>query len=164
MDPEADQTTKAISELAGPQPELGFASLTWEPKDHHRWVTGIALVGLLIAAAMALFGLPPVDLHPPIHRLGIMDPLCGGTRAARFAAQGRLTQAWRYNPLGIAVVLGALLALLRTGVGLWTHRWVTMRVAWTPKRRRVVMVVVILLVGALEIRQQMRADLLISGT
>ena len=67
-------------------------------------------MGASIAVAMAIYGLPAVDLHPPLHRLGIMDPLCGGTRAARYAAQGRFEDAWTYNPLGIVAVYGALLA------------------------------------------------------
>ena len=46
---------------------------------------------------MALWGLPPVDLHGPLHRLGIMDPVCGGTRSAYFAVSARWALAWYYN-------------------------------------------------------------------
>ena len=47
-------------------------------RDEHRWLTLLAVAGLAIALGMAVFGLPPVDLHGPLHRVGIMDPLCEG--------------------------------------------------------------------------------------
>lgn len=43
--------------------------------------------------ALRVFGLPPIDLHSPLHRAGIMDPLCGGTRAALAAAHGDIDLA-----------------------------------------------------------------------
>ncbi|MFE6649762.1 DUF2752 domain-containing protein, partial [Nocardioides sp. NPDC057772] len=89
-----------------------FLRLEVEHRDRHWWLTAMALAALVIAGAMALFGLPPVDLHGPLHKVGIMDPLCGGTRAARYAAQGNLVQAWRYNSLSILIVAGAALAVL----------------------------------------------------
>ncbi len=135
-----------------------------ERRDRHGWVTLLAVAGVVIAAAMAVFGLPPVDLHGPLHRVGIMDPLCGGTRAARFTAQGNLVQAWRYNPLGIITVLGAAAAVLRAVFGGATRRWVNARMSWTPKRRRIAITLAIVLVILLEVRQQTRADLLIAGT
>jgi hypothetical protein len=96
-------------------------------EDRHRRLTvtatAIAAVGLLIAAALAAFGLPGGDVHPPLHYLGIMDPLCGGTRAARLTVQGDLAGAWTYNPLGIVVVLGAALVLIRTLLGAVGGRW-----------------------------------------
>lgn len=116
------------------------------------------------AAAMATFGLPSVNLHGPLHRLGIMTPTCGGTRAARFAAQGNLVQAWRYNPLGIFSVLGAALVVLRASLGAATGIWVRASMVWTPRRRRIAIAVVIVLLILLEVRQQTRADLLIAGT
>ncbi len=93
-----------------------------------------------------------------------MDPLCGGTRAARYTAQGNLSEAWRYNPLSIVIVCGAALIIVRTVVGFISHRWVTISIAWTPARRRWAIVIIIVLVALLEIRQQMRADLLMAGT
>lgn len=138
--------------------------LQWSRHDGHRWVTYLAAAGASIAVAMAIFGLPHVDLHPPIHRLGIMDPLCGGTRAARYAAQGRLAEAWRYNPLGIVTVYGAAIAVARAGVGLISGWWLNAVVSWTPRRRRAAWLIALVLFAALEVRQQMRADLLIAGT
>lgn len=113
---------------------------------------------------MALLGLPPVDLHSPLHKIGIMDPLCGGTRAARYATQGKLGEAWRYNPLSIFIVIAAGLVILRAAVGLLARRWVNVSLAWTPLRRRCVVLIAITLLVSLEIRQQMRADLLMAGT
>jgi hypothetical protein len=52
--------------------------VVWEPVDRHRWAGLLAVAGLAAGGAMAIFGLPPVDLHGPLHYAGIMDPLCGG--------------------------------------------------------------------------------------
>lgn len=134
----------------------------WGSRDGHRGVTYLAALGAAGAVALAAFGIPAVDLHPPLHRLGIMDPLCGGTRAARYAAQGQVAQAWTYNPLGIVTVYGAGVALLRAALGALGGRWLNVTVSWTPRRRRLVWSVVLLLVVALEVRQQSRADLLIA--
>ena len=149
---------------ASPDHPRGVLRFAWEQRDGHRWVTYLAATGAGLAVAMAVYGLPAIDLHPPIHRLGIMDPLCGGTRAARYAAQGRVADAWTYNPLGIVTVYGAGIAVLRAAFGLASGRWLNLIVAWTPRRRRVAWLVVLVLFAALEVRQQLRADLLIAGT
>lgn len=132
-------------------------------RDEHRLVsvTGIAALGA--AVAMAVFGLPPVNLHGVLHHFGIMDALCGGTRAARFAAAGQWSQAWRYNPLGLLVVLAGAVAAVRALVGGLTGRWVTVRLGWTPRRRRAAIAILVMLTIALTVRQQLRADLLIAG-
>ncbi|GAB2484871.1 hypothetical protein GCM10027063_28470 [Promicromonospora xylanilytica] len=141
-----------------------FLRLRVEQVDRHRWVTAGAALSLTAAALLATFGLPPVDLHGPLHLVGIMDPFCGGTRAARYAAQGNLVEAWRYNPLSIVIVYGALAAVARAGVGLVTRRWLTLTARWTSARRRWVIVVALVLLVSLEVRQQLRADLLMEGT
>lgn len=150
-----------MSTVTEPRPLL---RISLARSDQHWWVTILGGPALAIAAAMAIFGLPPVDLHSPLHKIGIMDPFCGGTRAARYAAQGNLAEAWRYNPLSILVVYGAGLAILRAAVGLLGRRWVTLTVNWTPGRRRWAIAVLIVLVALLEIRQQLRADLLMANT
>lgn len=138
--------------------------LTIEPRDPYPWVT-LAAAGLgSIAVAMAVFGLPPVDLHGPLHWFGIMDPLCGGTRAARYTALGQWDEAWRYNPLGIITVLAVGALLLRGAFGLVTGGWPTLRVTWTRRARWITITLVIVLVALLEIRQQGRAELLMSDT
>lgn len=138
--------------------------LSWEERDQHRLVTVVALIGVIIAAAMGVWGLPPVDLHGPLHKVGIMDPLCGGTRAARYTIEGRLGDAWRYNPLGILAVAGAIAATARSALGLLARRWLTLTVAWTPRRRATTVTIALVLLVLLEIRQQTRADLLMEGT
>lgn len=143
---------------AGASPVL---EAEWGRSDTMRWITVLGVAGLFAAATMALFGLPPVDLHGPLHRMGIMDPFCGGTRAARLTAQGNLVDAWRYNPLGILATVAAGLATLRILTGVATRRWLNLRLVWTPRRVRVAIAIVAVATIALEIRQQMRADLLL---
>lgn len=138
--------------------------VVWDRVDAHRWATWLALFGLAVAAAMAVFGLPPLDLHGPQHHMGVMSPTCGGTRAARLTAQGNLAEAWTYNPLGIAAVLGAMAVTARGVVGATTGRWVNLRFVWTPRRKRIVLIVVAALVIALEVRQQLHADLLMTDS
>jgi NADH:ubiquinone oxidoreductase subunit 6 (subunit J) len=136
-------------------------------RDRHRSITVVAtalgLMGLVAAALMAVVGLPPVDLHGPLHYVGIMDPLCGGTRAARLTAQGHLAEAWTYNPLGILATLGAVAVVVRTTVGLATHRWLNLHGRLTPRQARLLIAVVLILTILLEVRQQQHADLLASG-
>lgn len=143
------------------RPDSPLVKLSWRAYDSHRWVTLLAGTGLAVAVLMALFGLPPIDLHPPFHYLGIMDPLCGGTRSARFTARGDFVEAWKYNPLGILVVAGAVVALVRSVLGFTTERWATIQFGWTPRRVRVCIGVVAVLLVILEVRQQSRADLLL---
>lgn len=138
--------------------------LTVDSRDRYWWATAASVGLLAIAAAMATFGLPPIDLHGPNHWFGIMDPLCGGTRAARYTALGEWGLAWKYNPLGIVTVLLVAVLVLRAAVGLITRRWIAVDIYWTRRGRWVVGLILGLLLIALEIRQQGRADLLMAGT
>jgi hypothetical protein len=125
-----------------------------------RTISAVAVAGVVVALAMAIFGLPPVDLHGPLHRNGIMDPFCGGTRAARLTMRGELATAWRYNPLGIVSVLVGVLGMLRLAVGLATRRWLNVELTWTPARRRWLLGAALVALALLEVRQQGRAELL----
>jgi hypothetical protein len=151
--------------MAGTQPTSeqveSLLILEWSKSDRMRVVTLLGAAGLVASVAMAVVGLPPVDLHGPLHRMGIMDPLCGGTRAARLTTQGRLLEAWRYNPLGILATFAAALAVARLAVGLVMRHWLNVRVAWTPTRIRLALALLAIATIALEIRQQGRADLLL---
>lgn len=140
------------------------ARLRWsvEPTDRHRPITIIGTVGLLAGVVMAARGLPPVDLHGPLHHLGIMDPFCGGTRAAYYTLRGQGGQAWRYNPLGMAAVLAASVAVARAAAGLATRRWVNLTLTWSPGWRRAIVVAVLIAAAVLEVRQQMIAPLLMA--
>src|SRR6266487_3544477 len=79
----------------------------------------------LACAIFAVTGPPPLDLHGPLHYLGIMDPLCGMTRGVLWTLRGRLERAWAYNPASLLLVAGALAVLVRAGVGWLTGRWLT---------------------------------------
>jgi len=138
-----------------------WVSMRWADSDQYRWVTVLAVLGLAVAALMAAAGLPPVDLHGPLHHLGIMDPLCGGTRAARYTIRGDLRLAWTYNPLSIVAVVGAAVFTGRALVGAITGRWLSAAVAWTIPRRRIVVALTVASLVVLEIRQQMLVELLV---
>lgn len=139
--------------------------IRWDSVDRHQSsVTLAALVLVVTAVMMAVVGLPPVDLHGPLHQVGIMDPLCGGTRAAWYTAQGQLVQAWRYNPLGIVVVVGSMLLVARALLGLVSRLWLNVHVEMTARSRRVVFTTFAILIALLEIRQQGRAELLMAAT
>ncbi len=124
--------------------------------DGARFLLPVAVAGLLAAAALTLVGLPPVDLHSPLHHLGVMDPFCGGTRALRLTARGDLIGAWRWNPLSPLLAAGAAGYLIRTGVGLATGRWLNLRFA-TDRR---LLIPLLLAIGTLEVRQQALAPML----
>jgi hypothetical protein len=72
--------------------------LRWARADRHPTLAPLAAAGLLAAGLLAVVGLPPVDLHRPLHHLGIMDPLCGMTRGTVALLRGQLGQAVAYNP------------------------------------------------------------------
>lgn len=159
-----DDASSSSSTEPRARPTLTVLTVSWESQDRYRYVTALAVLGVLAAAVMAVFGLPPIDLHPPWHRFGVMDPLCGGTRAARYTVQGKWREAWEYNPLGVVTVLWAGSLIVRSLVGVVTGGWPHVRIRWTPRLVRVVVAVAVVLLMLLEIRQQLRADLLIAGT
>lgn len=133
-----------------------------EKRDRWQPATWLAVAAAVIAVLMAIFGLPPIDLHMPPHYFGIMDPLCGGTRAIRLAAMGDWGASWRYNPIGIPLLVVLVALVARAAVGWITGRWVTLRVRWTRRGKAIAWVVVAVLVVALEINQQAHVDLLMS--
>jgi hypothetical protein len=123
--------------------------------DAHPVWTWIALTGLMIAALLAVFGLPPVDLHGLLHYVGVMDPFCGGTRSVYLTLHGQLREAVRYNPAGPLLVLAAVALLVRAAAGWSTGYWVGVRVA-----RRIWIPVLVVAATALEVNQQLNAALL----
>ncbi len=96
--------------------------------DRHPQLTRLALAGVLGAFALTLFGLPPVGIHGPLHPFGVMDPLCGMTRAVRLLARGDVDGAWAYNPASFALAATAALVLVRAVVGHLTGRWLEITV------------------------------------
>lgn len=129
---------------------------SWEDRDGHRILTTAALIGLPVAILLAVFGLPPVNVHGPLHYLGIMGPTCGITRGVMWFTRGELATAWQYNPLSLLMVPGAVLVLGRAVYGWWTGRW--LRVAL--RRNRWLIAIVVLGTIMLTIRQQLQGDLL----
>jgi len=135
--------------------------LRWERADRHPTLAPLAAAGLLAAAILAaailaVVGLPPVDLHGPLHRVGVMDPLCGMTRGTVALLRGRLSRAVAYNPASPLLVAGALLALGRWLVGRLTGRWLEVAFRRTP----LTLGIAAALVLALWINQQAHAALL----
>jgi hypothetical protein len=143
-------------------PPVERSWITVSLKERDRWpaLAPAGALGLVAAGLMAGLGLPPVDLHGPLHRWwSVMDPLCGGTRSVRLAAMGDLAAAWRYNPLGPILVTGAALAVLRWCIGVATHRWLGLNLVGR-RPVRAARLVVTLLVGLLAVRQQLNVELL----
>jgi hypothetical protein len=95
----------------------------WRP-----WRPAGAPGGRLVAGLLAVGGLPPVDLHGPLHDVGIMDPLCGMTRGTAAVLRGQLGRALAYNPASPLVVAAATLMLGRWLVGRLTGRRLEVRV------------------------------------
>ncbi len=133
-----------------------IAELRWEAEDRFRRFSVLVLVGLFGAVTMAVLGLPPVDLHGPLHRRGIMDPLCGGTRSVYLFARGHFLAAWQYNPLSWVLAAAAVLIVGRLVLGLATGRWPTVRF----RRRRLIVTLAGLALIGLEVHQQLQAPLL----
>jgi hypothetical protein len=131
--------------------------VTLDDHDRNRPLLALAVAGAGVAVALAIFGLPARDLHGPLHRSGIMDPFCGGTRALRLAARGDFAASLWWNPLSLVLLVGAVAHLARTAYGLVCQRWLNVSLGW--RDRRVWLVVGIAMV-ALEIRQQAMRDVL----
>lgn len=151
---EEDQAVLNRSTSAGPNRPVG--TLTRQRDAQPVW-TWIALGGLVIGVLLAVFGLPTIDLHGPLHHLGVMDPLCGGTRSVYLTLHGRLLDAVRYNPTGPMVVVGAVAMLIRAAIGWSTGRWLGIHI-----RRQILIPATVLALTALEVNQQLHAPLLTS--
>lgn len=152
------------AEESAPRPSPHLARWQISSTDPVAWhpFTILAGIGLITVVAMAVFGLPPWDLHTPLHHAGIMDPLCGGTRAVRLAAMGDIRESLTYNPLGLLALLAFAALVMRAVVGLVTHRWYSIAIGWTRWRAWIASLIVIGLLVVLEIRQQSIAPLLMA--
>lgn len=116
--------------VATPPASRSWITVSLDERDRWPALAPVAALGLVAAGLMAWLGLPPVDLHGPLHRwFSVMDPLCGGTRSVRLAAMGDLAAAWKYNPLGPILMTGAALAVLRWCAGTATSRWLGLDLA-----------------------------------
>jgi len=131
-------------------------SIRVETRDRRPVLTVAAFVVLWGATALAVFGIPTIDVHGPLHAAGIMDPLCGATRSVRLAAIGNLNRAIEYNPVGPTIIMVSLLVVVRAVAGRVSGKWVSISV---HDRRPFYWLAAALLLW-LEIRQQQRAELL----
>jgi hypothetical protein len=129
--------------------------LATQPRDTQPVWTWIAVVTVVCAALLAVFGLPPVDLHGPLHYVGVMDPLCGGTRSVYLTLHGNLGEAVRYNPAGPFVLIAAGIMVVRAVGARLFGRWVTVRIP-----ARILVPVAVIALVALEVNQQIHASLL----
>ncbi|GGL36057.1 hypothetical protein GCM10010095_21590 [Streptomyces anthocyanicus] len=147
-------TTVPVPARWVPQVRLG-----WETRNARWWLWGAAGTVVVVAGvAMAWWGMFPVNVHGPGHFAGIMAPTCGLTRSVVAVFRGDSAMAWRYNPLGLLVAFGAVAALARLAAGAVTGRWLVLRV----RPGRAGWIALTLAVVALEIRQQGRAELLMT--
>lgn len=133
--------------------------LGWETRNARWWWLGAARGLVVVAgAAMAVWGMFPVDLHEPTHFAGIMSPTCGLTRSVVAVFRGDLTLAWRYNPAGLLVAAVSVAFLVRLAAGWAMGRGPVLRV----RPGRLGWIVLGLALVALEIRQQGQAELLMT--
>ncbi len=132
--------------------------MRWDQDDAFPWLSPLAACGLVAATLLAIIGMPPVNLHSPLHFMGIMDPFCGMTRGAAATMRGELLTAWRFNPASPLILLLGVAALVRTGCGRFAGRWLTV----DYRRTTISTALIAIAVVALEINQQLNADLLMA--
>jgi hypothetical protein len=135
--------------------------LGWTDEDRRVRLTRAVFMCLAAAAALRVAGVPSVDLHGPLHYLGVMDPFCGGTRAAFLLMSRQFGAAATYNPIVFPLAVGAVVMVVRACVGWISGRWLDLRVSAGARRVLVTLCVVALV--ALEIRQQLHAPLLMQS-
>jgi hypothetical protein len=128
------------------------------PDNRAALATRLALLGVAGGIALRLVGVPPVDLHGPLHHLGIMDPLCGGTRAMFLLTSGHFAAAAEYNPIVFPLAAAPLGRLARAAISRVTGR--RLQLSPSPAVRRTLIALGVVALVALEIRQQLHADLL----
>lgn len=131
----------------------------WETRNTRWWWLGAAgTVVVLAGAAMAVWGMFPVDLHEPTHYAGVIAPTCGLTRSVVATFGGDLAMAWRYNPAGLLVAAVSVAVLARLVAGVFVGSGPVLRV----RPGRIGWIVLGLALLALEIRQQGQAELLMT--
>ena len=130
----------------------------WLDHDRAARRTWAAVFFGIAAVVLRIIGVPPVDLHGPLHYLGVMDPLCGGTRATFLLLSGDLAGAARYNPIVFPLAAVAVFVYARAVIGMTTRRWLDVRLGRTARIATWTALVITLLL--LEVRQQLNADLL----
>ncbi|MGH8870449.1 MAG: DUF2752 domain-containing protein [Acidimicrobiia bacterium] len=134
-------------------------AMHWDSHDRHPTTTRLVLIGIPLAVILAIVGLPPVDIHGPLHYLGIMGPTCGMTRGVMWTARGDLARAWQFNPASILVLPTMVVLTGRMIYGRITSRWLNLHIRWRPWLWLIPAVVIVLL----SIRQQLSVDFLLAN-
>jgi len=124
--------------------------------DRHRVIGVLTVLGLVAGAAIAIFGLPPIEVHSPLRLFGWVCPFCGATRAVQALLQGDVHTAWMYNPIAFLVIPAGIAVVVRGVVGVVTGRWWNLRIT----RPRLVYTVVGVLFVALWINQAQHASMI----
>lgn len=132
--------------------------LRWESHDRHPTTTRLAIIGIPILVLLALVGLPPVDIHGPLHYLGVMGPTCGMTRGVMWTSRGDFARAWQFNPASLLVIPTMVGVTIRMIYGL-SGRWLNLDIRWRPWLWILPAVVLILLT----VRQQLHIDFLLAN-
>lgn len=128
----------------------------FEDVDRHRAIGVLTVAGLIAGAAIAVFGLPPVEVHSPLRLFGMVCPLCGATRAVQALLQGDPQTAWAYNPIAFLVIVAGAAVVVRGVAGLVGGRWLNVAVT----NPRMVYLVGGLAFGILWINQAQHAAML----
>lgn len=135
------------------------AWVAWEGHDGHPTTTRLVLLGIPLLALVAVVGLPPIDIHGPLHYLGIMGPTCGMTRGAMWSSRGDLLRAWKFNPASLLVIPTILGVTFRAVYGRLRGRWLNLHLRWRPWLWLLPAVILLVLM----IHQQLNADFLLAN-
>lgn len=108
---------------------------------------------------LALVGLPPIDIHGPLHYLGVMGPTGGMTRGVMWTARGDLVRAWQFNPASLLVIPTMAGLVARAAHARMTGRWLNLHVRWRPWLWLIPAVILLVLT----IRQQLNVDFLLAN-
>lgn len=130
-----------------------------EGHDRHPTTTRLAFIGISLVALLAAFGLPPIDIHGPLHYLGIMGPTCGMTRGVMWTARGDLARAWQFNPASLLVIPTMIAVTGRAVYGKITSRWLNLHIRWRPW----LWIIPALLILMLSVHQQLNVELLLAN-
>ena len=112
-----------------------------------------------LAVLVAVVGLPPVDIHGPLHYLGIMGPTCGMTRGVMWTVRGDLARAWQFNPVALLVIPTMVAVTGRAIYARVTGQWLNLHLRWRPWLWIIPAVLIILL----SIRQQLSVEFLLAN-
>lgn len=136
-----------------------MVAFRWEAHDRHPTTTRLTLIGIPLVTLLALVGLPPVDIHGPLHYLGIMGPTCGMTRGVMWTARWDLARAGQFNPASLLVVPTLIGLTGRAVYARLANRWLNLHIRWRPW----LWVIPALLILILTIHQQINIDFLLAN-